>query len=207
MIYFLTQTVLAGRRSDDGLMNILWLVVFIVIWAIAGIVKAKSQKAQQKDNQSQSQSKPPRKRQINKELSEQILEKFFGISGGFSGQGRRVTLQQSQLKAPFPRPISQPVKKAKTASYPDELMARKQNLTTQVSSLKSYPEQPVVAPIAENIKTVEQIPNIADEFAKTNYLDEILPDNSDLDEMKKAILYMEIFGKPLAMRDTQADSF
>jgi hypothetical protein len=58
---FLIQTVLAARNTDtEGWMNILFVVVLAIFWAIGGILKAKSGKFEQ-EKEKQLPGKPRRK--------------------------------------------------------------------------------------------------------------------------------------------------
>ncbi|UCC98329.1 MAG: hypothetical protein JSW66_00250 [Phycisphaerales bacterium] len=197
----LAQTILAQRNEDaEKWMNILFVVVLAVFWALGGILKARTGKTKSRDAM-----QPPRK-----------------PVHGPAAQSRAA--QERLLKAPQ-RPAggkeSQPHRPARTRLAEWRVAAQKlaaeaeQAFRDQIQQPEQTPERPVRRPksppkvvdASQSPATSSAIPHAAElsppaETLPSAYLPGLLSDYTDPDQLRRAILHYEILGKPLSLRES-----
>ena len=202
---FLAQIVLARRNEDlDGWMNILFVVVLAVFWALGGILKArKSAQAQQKERLAPN---PPRKPAAqSRGLLEELLQGPRRPPGRVERQPPRPGVQEARTKLAELRAAAR-----KFAAEAEQAF--------RVQMVEPPPEPPPVSrkpPIAPPVQVspapaaslsiAPQEPPAPDPSgtAPEDYLDELLSDYADADHVRRAILHYEILGRPLSLRDPQ----
>jgi hypothetical protein len=202
----LLQIILARRNDDtEGWMNILFVVVLAVFWAIGGIVKAKSRKPKTQDGQLP--GKPVRKPMAySNQAREQMLRQLPGPVG--SAQGQR---QQ-------PRPVAKkPRMKFADLQAAVRKFAVEAEQAFQAQSGKKMPElKPVLTepqnppktveftePIDKTVKSLQDtLVSESEQIPEADYLSELILDYTDPEQLRRAILHYEILGRPLSLRDT-----
>jgi hypothetical protein len=212
MNYSFLQFVLAAQNEDfEKYMNILFIVVLAAFWLIGGIVKVKSEQAKRQKNKQSPRDSAARSSAASKDPGELILEKILGSFIPDSNVKQRSVSQQTFKKSP-----SQEVKPTLTAkSQPDKFalrqkmsQLRKQKLLQQKQSVE--PKFNELTPIEPEIQklpelTTGAVKNIEPSYQKVTTggsLSQYLPDLSDSDSLRRAILYYEVLGRPLSLRDS-----
>jgi len=207
---FFAQIILAAGNDDgQGWMNILFIAVLAVIWAIGGLIKAKTKKAEGEEEEKEEQfaRKPHRKL---KEAAERFQREVFELSRDrvYKPRERAEALhKESFKKAPrhaVPvarkeyRPVAKP--KRKKIARPIETLAEPKlpRRTPQVEP--DFEELPEYTSKAVKELEVNRVDMTA-EIVQTKYLSEILSDYADPEELRRAILHYEILGRPLSLRD------
>ncbi|OHB82585.1 MAG: hypothetical protein A2Z38_11740 [Planctomycetes bacterium RBG_19FT_COMBO_48_8] len=201
----LLQIILARRNDDtEGWINILFVVVLAVFWAIGGIVKAKSRNPKTQDEQLL--GKPVRKPTAHSSQSrEQMLRQLPGPVG--SEQGQR---QQPHRAAQKPRmrfaDLQTAVRKfAVEAEQAFQSQSGKKTpvlkpVLTEPQNLPKAAES--TEPIGETVKRLQdKLVSEPAQMPESEYLSELLTDYADPEELRRAILHSEILGKPLSLRD------
>jgi len=212
MYYSLAQNIVVARGSDDGWINILVLVVLAVVYGLGALIKAKGNKI---DDQDQEQlSRQPRRKPSSGGGG--ILEQIFKeIQQAAEGKPTQVTRPSSQTAR---RQTVRP--KAALRKYAADTKQVRQipsiSAATKANLPKSSPrDQRNVGNLAELDNGIQVFPEITKKVVglsdkrkhmpaqsdKPGYLTDFLSDHKDPDELKRAILYYEILGKPLALRD------
>jgi len=217
MDYFLLQFVLAAQNDDfEKWMNILFLVVLAVFWLIGGIVKVKSEHAKRQKKRKPTRDSATRSSPSSKDPGELILEKILGTFIPDSGNQQRSVKQQAIKKPPrFQETRPKPTSKSLSDKYAMRQKIsnkRKQRLSLQKKSLETkFDELTQIEPDIEKLPefTTDAIKSIESSYQEvtpdipvSNYL----LDLSDSDSLKKAILYYEVLGRPMSLRDS-SDSF
>jgi hypothetical protein len=182
---FLTQIIIARNDDVENWMNILFVVIIVVFWALGGILKARARNAKEESEEPQS-DKPARKRP----LTSTDLKKEFFKQLGFShpaGQGSRQYRRQiEQLRRRITRP------------RPTSLNMGTEKKSISIPSLEERPKptsEPVIELKDKDVVAIQQeMPGAA--FAAKSPLD-----YTDPDELRRAILHYEILGKPLSLRN------
>ena len=200
MNYPLIQYILAGGRNSEGLVDILIIVFFALIWIMRTFFL--SQKEQNQQRKKSQTNKPPARNSLNKDRIEKFLENILQPKGPSAAQKNRQSIQQ--------RPFNK-----KQIRYPQYNLKKSPFSGSGKNNFKSpqIQELPAIDP------KLQELPELSEESTKTidnlemknltkhkdtapsNYLSEMLFDKVDPDELKKAILYSEILGKPLSMRE------
>jgi hypothetical protein len=209
MYYSLAQIIVLARGNDDGWINILIMVVLAAVFGIGALVKARGKKAEDQAQEQQTR-KPQHKPSAGGGILGQLFREIQQAAEGKptqetrpSGQtARQQTIRpqaavrkdaaetkQSRQTAPSKSKLSKPIPQAQ----PDF-----DKLSERDTGTQSLPE------ITTNVvglsgKRKRRMPS---QSAESSYLSEVLFDYEDPDELKRAILYYEILGKPLALRDT-----
>jgi hypothetical protein len=217
MNFILSQIFIAQNDELEKYMNIFFLVIVAAFWVISGLVKAKSEHAKKQKKRQPPRDTTANSSPSNKDKGELILEKILGSFIPNSTEQQRSVKQQTTKTPPRfqetrPRPASK--------SLPDKYTTRqkisnkrKQKLSMQKKSLKpKFDEITQIEPDIEKIPefTVDEVKNINTSYSQKAIpgipASQYLPDFSDSDSLKKAILYYEVLGRPLSLRDS-SDSF
>ena len=194
MNYLFIQNILAGGRNSEGLVDILIIVFFAVIWIIRSLFMSQKEQTQQKKPLTR---KPPARNSINKDRVEKFLENILQPKGPSKGQKNRQSAQKSYIKESassknqFDRKQTiLPQYKRKKTTFAEKSILD----TPQLQELPEFADNSI-----NNLETVHLIKQ--KDTTSSNYLSENLFDKADPDELKKAILYSEILGKPLSIRE------
>ncbi len=186
----LGQLILAAKKDDfEGWMQILVFVAMIVVYSLSSILKAKRKKTEPEEGKEKPQ--PPRS------------------AGPFSRPQYQEVAQPQRRKITRPQPAAQKI--ATKTERPVRMPATKRPVKLGLPiSLQAQPgliETPKFEVKAQKPPEVKHIsPVVVTEAHAAMYLDGILLDYSDPDELKRAILHYEILGKPLSLRKP-SDSF
>jgi hypothetical protein len=202
---FLAQLILARRSEDaDKWMNILFVVVLAVFWALGGILKArKNAQTRQKD---QPAGRPVRRPPApGRGLQEQLLREPHRPPSRAERQPYRPGVQEARTKLAELRAAAR-----KFAADAE------QAFRVQMAEAPPVPQYAVTKP--ENQPVTRESPVFAAKLRITladqpapgpletlpeEYLAEILSDFADSDQLGRAILHYEILGRPLSLRDPQ----
>jgi hypothetical protein len=205
MNILLAQIILARRSEDaDKWMNILFVVVLAVFWALGGILKArKSAQGRQKE---QLARKPARRPPApSSGLWEELLKEPRRPSSRVERQPPRPGVQQAHTKLAELRAAARKfaaeaeqafrVQMAEPAPEPRYVLPKPETgPAAQVSPALAakHPIAPEDKPAPGPLETLPE-----------EYLAEILSDYADSDLTRRAILHYEILGRPLSLRDPQ----
>ncbi len=183
----LAQLILAARGNDfEGWMDILILVIIAAVYGLGAIIKTKRKKPQEQVKQELGR-KPARKPATG---GRGVLEQFFNELRGFAEptQGRES------------RPIGQPARQKIARLQP----AVRKYATQAKQAGRVQPTTRLAKPEFTG-KTVEGLAgkrmDMAAEVPESKYLSEVLPDFTDPEDLRMAILHYEILGMPLSLRD------
>jgi hypothetical protein len=209
MNILLIQIILAGRSDDvESWMNILFVIVLAVFWAIGGIIKAKANKAGAQGEQSPRKS--PRKPPVHsKEAREQMLRRLQMAVGSAESQRRKlrpVTRKPRMKFGDLQAAVRKFAVEAEQAFRPETREPAPES--KQVSSEpifiaeKEEPSEPALDTVVslQDKQVSESIQN-----NKSEFLSELLTDYADTEELRKAILNYEILGRPLSLRNPSED--
>lgn len=198
MNIFLAQLILARRNDEvEGWMNLLFVIVVAVFWVLGGILKAKSKKPQQ-----QQHTGPP-KRPVQRPQSRGAQA---SRQAGEQSRPRPSTASQRPQYAPgFKPPAGEAI-----FSHPlfRNLAAQIERATgVKIPTEMPKPQAPKKPPKPQTemfIPAVKaaQPPGIKKPVDVTDFSDALLLDTSDPDDLRRAILYYEILGKPVSLRDS-----
>ena len=213
----LEQIILAARNNDvEGWMNILFVVVLAVLWAIGGIVKAKTKKTETKGDE-RSLRQPARGTPSRSTgTQEQLLKRLQRSVGQPQRRQYRPDVQQ-----PRTRVVSRKAAVQKLAAKAEQagletikppVEPKRPGLELSIPALQLQPDEELpelqtsIQALPEfTSKTIEGLvgkrEDIGAEFIESKYLSEVLSDYADPDELKRAILHYEILGRPLSLRD------
>lgn len=220
MNYLLAQMTLASRGDDvEGWMNILFVVILAVFWAVAGIVKAKARKSQPED-EGESPSQPARRRPARgSSLREQLLKQFYGPAEPTQREPSSPGPQQPGTRAAGPRPaepayaaeLERAVPECKAEPQRIDLLAAAQPLSELESLLPDTQAQPEIGTLPDfagniGVHLPDKGARAPAELPQAEDLAEILLDYADPEELRRAILHYEILGRPLSLRDSSAYS-
>jgi hypothetical protein len=220
MNHLLAQMTLASRGDDvDGWMNILFVVILAVFWAVAGIVKAKARKSQPED-EDESAGQPARRPQARRSsLREQLLKQFYGPAEPTEREPSGPGPQQQDTRAAGPpggeRAYAEALRRAVPRHAPESERAG------TLPAAEPLPELESILPDTQAQPEIESLPefrgNLVTDLAveslrapaeppQAKDLAEILLDYADPEELRRAILHYEILGRPLSLRDSSAYS-
>jgi hypothetical protein len=205
MSELLAQIILAGRSDDaEGWMNILFVIVLAVFWAIGGIVKAKANKAGGRDEQSPGKlvRKPPAH---SREAREQMLRQLQRPVSSAQGQRQqpRPAAQQPRMKF---ADLQAAVRKFAVEAE-QSFQSQSGKKTPVLKPVLTEPQNPpktveLTEPIGKTVKRQPDKPvSELEQMPESEYLSELILDFTDPDELRKSILYYEILGRPLSLRD------
>ena len=208
MNYPLAQIILASRGDDlQGWMNILFIVILAVFWAVAGIVKAKARKSEPED-EGESPSQPARRPPTRgSTLREQLLRQFYGLTGPSEREPSAQDPKRPDTEAAA-TPLAEPayadalrraVQKHPAAQPPPELQSERPEAPVQ-TEIETPPA------FRRNLATdlADQAVHVPAGLPQADELAELLLDYSDPEELRRAILHYEILGRPLSLRDSSA---
>ena len=197
----LSQLILAARSEDfEGWMNILIVVIIVVFWAVAGILKARGKKPEQEEEQLA--GKPTDRRpQDAKGLQKEMLQqprRTRPMSPEPSRQYRR-QVEQMRRKISYPQPVAQQV----TAKKKPMLLPTLEGLE-ETKLLELKPEAELVIEelpefVSKPFKVLKDT-GIPEESLVAEIAIEPLLDYEEPVELRRAILHYEILGRPLSLR-------
>ena len=173
MLDFLAQIIPVAQDDNGGIGNLLFLVFVGIIWVVGGILKARGRK---------SPAEEPEKRPAKPERK----------APGLLDELRRLKLELVEEAAPkaiksaaasAKRRVQRPVKKEKVA--PAKLVTEEPKLVTKTALKQLGREHEEKAKETEKIRP--RLPSV----------DYVVRG----DQLKTAIIYSEILGKPVALRD------
>jgi hypothetical protein len=205
---FLAQLILAGRSEDaEKWMNILFVVVLAVFWALGGILKARGKKTQD-GAAGKSPHRPMRQQPAQgRTAREQLLRQAGPPVGQAERRPSRPGLGQARTRLAELRAAAQKfaaeaeqafrVQMQQPAQEVPPAMHRPASRSESRELLESFAELPTAtASQPENLPPPE-------ETLPSEYLSELLSAYDDPDHLRRAILHYEILGKPLSLRDPQ----
>jgi len=201
----LTQIILAGRNNDaEGWMNILFVVVLAVFWAIAGIVKAKAKKSEGRDEQLP--GKPVRKPPLHsREAREQMLRQLQRPAGSAQGQHQqpRPAARQPRMKFADLQAAVRKFAVEAEQTFQTQSVKKPPGLKTELTEPQNVPKtEEITKPIGKTVKRQKDIlVSEPGHMPESKYLSDILTDYANPEELRRAILHYEILGKPLSLRD------
>jgi len=177
MLYFLAQIIPAAQDDNGGIGNLLFLVFVGIIWIVGGILKARARKSAAEEPE-KTPAKPERK-QLSfldglRKLKLELIEEA----------APKAAKPAAAPAKPQRRRVQRPVEKEKVA--PAELVTEEPELVSKSEfepfglERKEKPEEPaqLLRPRLPSVDYVVQG-----------------------DQLKTAIIYSEILGKPVALRD------
>jgi len=206
---FFAQIILAAREDDgQGWMNILFVVILAVFWAVGGLVKAKTKKAEEQEEKKEQFARKPQQKlkefaeRFQREVSELSRERVYKPRERAEALHKGPFQKAPRHAVPAARKEYHPVAKPKRRKIarPIETLAEPKlpRRTAQVEP--DFEELPEFT--SKAVKELEvNHGDIAAEIVQTKYLSEILSDYSDPEELRRAILHYEILGRPLSLRD------
>jgi len=191
MSYSFAQIILAARNDDvEGWMNILFVIILAVFWAIGGIIKARTKKIE--EGKETATGKPPRRQpQVVKGLTRQLFQQPRPAHAVGPAPGRK-----------HPRQAEQPARKITHAqAIAERITAKKEPVPVPTVKAPAEPKLPKLTP---QLKPAgEGFPEVISKPVETlqaGLAAESLLDYADPDELRRAILHYEILGKPLSLR-------
>jgi hypothetical protein len=219
-----------AQGDADGWMNILFIVVVFLFWAIGGIVKAAGAKAKNKRTQQQG-GRAPRKQQAKQPTwLQQLVEKAEEIQRAVEGQQEKDTTPSRPAQQPKPTAPPQgqgqiavrtgrggqqvlvyerqpPQSSPTPARQPQQ--ARQTPPPRQPAPQRPQPPAGRPAPASPDFSEPPSAPREitrpvrprARKPAPTASVASTVIDQSDPEALRRAILHYEILGKPLALRD------
>ncbi len=201
----LAQIILAGRSDDaEGWMNILFVVVLAVFWAIAGIVKAKAKKSGGRDEQLP--DKPVRRPPTHsREARERMLRQLQRPVGSAQDQRQqpRPAARQPRLKFADLRAAVQKFAVEAEQAFQPQSGKKTPELEPALTEPQIPPETvELTESMGTSIKGLQdKQASEPEQMPESEYLSELLTDYADPEELRRAILHYEILGKPLSLRD------
>jgi len=198
---FLAQLILARRNDEvEGWMNLLFVIVVAVFWVLGGILKAKSKKPEDKQRIGPPR-KPVRRPQVHgMQASRQAGEHPRPYPTTPAQKPKyapdsRAPAGEAVFSHPLFRNLAAQIERATGIKIPTE-MPKPQ--TPKRPQKPKKPQTERLVPAVEAAQSLEtQIPDDVTEFPTT-----LLLDTSDPDDLRRAILYYEILGKPVSLRDS-----
>ena len=194
MNIFLAQLILARRNDEvEGWMNLLFVIVVAVFWVLGGILKAKSKKPQDKQRIGP-QQRPVRRPQAR------------GMQAGEQSRHHPSTASQRPQYAPDSKPpageavFSHPLFRNLAAQIE---RATGMKIPTEMPKPQApkKPPKPQAERFIPPVKAAQPL-GIKKPVDVTDFSDTLWLDTSDPDDLKRAILYYEILGKPVSLRDS-----
>ena len=177
MLDFLLQIIPAAQDDGGGVGNLLFLVFVGIIWIVGGILKARGRKSSAEEPE-ETPAKPERKAPsfLNelRKLKLELIEEAVP---------KAVKSAEASPAKPQRRRVQRPVEKEKVA--PAELVTEESEFVTKTA----------IKPLGlERKEKPEETEKIRPRLPSVDYL-------VQGDQLKTAIIYSEILGKPVALRD------
>ncbi len=184
------QILLAGRDNNyEIILNILFVVVMAVFWIVGGVMKSRIKKSDDPDKDKPQQKSVRMPSSIGKAFWEQFME----LSGNPQfNQKRNIPAERKihpvkAIASYKPKP-----KDIRIKEQPKPQQITKDVIKEQSLSTFSLPQIDIKMPVVESSKQTSDSPFLSDYISF---------DDIDPDELRKAIVYKEIFGAPVSMRD------
>jgi hypothetical protein len=177
MLMYLAQMMLAKRNDEDGgWVQLLIFIIVAIFYSMGGLLKAKGKKNQEAQ---QKPAKPGLQPQRQQKVSRLMQLRDEAIAAQ-----RRIREAKQAQKARIPEET-------------DILLSQKtsQELEEKLFGADSASKVP---PKSIDLDTLQYKPN---DDTEDQLLHEQLVDFSEPDNLRKAIIYSEILGKPIALRD------
>lgn len=181
---FFTQLILARNEDVENWMNILFVVIIAVFWALGGLLKARARNAKKESEEPQSDKPARRQPKTSTDLRKEFFKQLgFSRPAGQGSRQYRRQIEQLRRRITRPRPTSLSMgTEKKSISIPSE--EERPKLTSK----------PAIELKDKDAAIQREIPGAA--FAVESLLD-----YTDPDELRRAILHYEILGKPLSLRN------
>ena len=187
----LAQIILAVRNNDvHNWINILFVAMLAVFWAIGGILKARAKKPEQEEEQLA--GKPSRRRpQATTALQKELPQRPRHARPVSPAPVRQYRRQVEQLRRRIgrPRPAAQTI-----------VTERRPSATPAAQALKE-PKRPTLTPgLQPAAEELSELISKPVQRIETRLVTESLLDYTAPDELRRAILHYEILGRPLSLR-------
>lgn len=208
----LAQIILAARNPDvENWMNILFIVIIAAFWAISGIIRARAKKAPNEGEEISTEKQARSQQRGAKDLRDEVLQRFRHARSAGTAAVKRYPRQDEQVRvgmkrAGQSRPEAARIateKRAEMISAAESL--EKMNLAKYERQIQptilEHPEPESKA--GEALK--DKYTKIPSEKLQSVFPADLLPDFSNADDLRRAVLYYEILGKPLSLRDFNKD--
>jgi len=203
---FLAQLILARRSEEaDKWMNILFVVVLAVFWALGGILKARAKKTQGGDA-GKSPRRPVRQPPAQSRMArEQLLRQARPPVGQAERRPYRPGLGQARTRLGELRAAAQKFAAEAEQAFRVQIQQPAQEAQPAMHRPTSRPESRDLLESLAKLPTAPQPENLPppEETLPAEYLSELLSAYADPDQLRRAILHYEILGKPLSLRDSQ----
>jgi hypothetical protein len=213
MYYSLAQIIVLARGNDKGWMNILVLVVLAAVYGLGALIRAKGKKAEEQAPEQETNKSQRKPSAVGRGgILEQIFREIQQAAEGKPTRETRPSGQTTRQQTARPP--------AAVRKYAAETQQARQNQSISATSKpklsKPTPQvKPDIDKLSEHSAGTQSLPELTTnvvglavkgkrmpaQAAGASYLSEVLFDYEDPDELKRAILYYEILGKPLALRD------
>jgi hypothetical protein len=200
----LAQIILAAKNDDiEGWMNILFVVIIAVFWALGGILKAKTKNVKKEVDENLSDKSPRKHEQFPIGEKKDLSKHNFRTRSVGPETNRQYRRQIERLRRRVsPRLVSLSLKtEKKPIAIPSEKTPVKPRTSKQMPEINmpvkehSKLESKPVGELKDKNTTVPQ------EMSEVPVTLDSLLDYTNSDELKKAILHYEILGKPMSMRE------
>ncbi|MHC4069342.1 MAG: hypothetical protein ACYS18_06590 [Planctomycetota bacterium] len=177
MLDFLAQIIPAAQDDGGGIGNLLFLVFVGIIWVVGGILKARARKSpaeEAEETRVRPERKQPRLLDELRKLKLELIEE---------AAPKAVKPAEAASAKPQRRQVQRPAEKEKVA--PAELVTAEPELVTKTA----------LKPLGmERKEKPEETDKIRPRLPSVDYV-------VQGDQLKTAIIYSEILGKPVALRD------
>ncbi len=203
----LLAQILQARRNEDleSWMNILFVVVLAIFWALGGILKARSKSAQGRQKE-QPAPRPVRKPPApGRGQQEQLLREPHRPPGRAEHQPYRPGVQEARTKLAEIRAAARKFAVEAEQAFRvqmEQAAPEPRHVLPKPETQPATRERPVFAaklPVTPADQPAQGPPETLPE----EYLAGILSDYADSDQLRRAILHYEILGRPLSLRDPQ----
>jgi hypothetical protein len=211
---FLSQHFILARSQDvEGWVNILIIVALAAFWAIGGILKARAEQNRMQKGEKTPPKPIHRPSPLTRESAESILEKFLGLdtSNPPVHRPQRSNIHTARPRVSYPRPanerFSAKPKPVKSPTYQNINITQSQEL--KLPQIMQEKELQQLEPLKTNLQelpefsaeSVQQLESLSPQSAKGISMPQIPLDLTDSGSLRRAILYYEILGRPLSLRD------
>lgn len=200
MNVFFVQMILAAPEDVDKWMNILFVVVLAVFWALRGLFREKNKESETKPGSNKQPTRKPV--QKSSERARALWEQFLEQTRGPVESPSQKTERSNVPHRPKTAISKSAVLKSSHVSKQPVISSSKSEIPDLGLGMKNFSETADV-----QIKDLKIDSNrISSEITDKGLFTEILLDYSDPEKLRKAILSYEILGKPLSLR-SQSDNF
>lgn len=195
---FLAQLILARRNDDvEGWMNLLFVIVVAVFWVLGGILKAKSKKPEQRQRTGPPQRPVRRPQARGVQASRQAGEQPRPHPATASQRpqyapGSKPPAGETVFSHPLFRNLAAQIERATGMKIPTEVPK---------PQAPKKPPKPLTEKFVPAVKAAQPL-EIKKPVDVTDFSGTLLLDTSDPNDLRRAILYYEILGKPVSLRDS-----